>query len=100
MNSSIPVYNADGSLFACVNEARFNRLDAVGLIAHTVRHKKGHINRAILCGSPDGPTPPLIGTYQGTRFIYREKLPSGLQCWQHKRPDVMLQETAQNHVGR
>jgi hypothetical protein len=34
-----------------VNEARFNRLDAVGLIARTVRHKKGHINRAILCGS-------------------------------------------------
>lgn len=92
MNSSIPVYNADGSLYACVTEVRFNRLETAGLIARTVRHRKGYINRAILRGSPDDPTSPLLSTYQGTRFIYREKLDSGHHCYKHKNPDVLFLE--------
>ena len=92
MNSSIPVYNADSSLYGCVSEARLKRLDELGLIARTVRHRKGHINRAILRGLPDDPTWPSLGTYQGTRFVFEEKLDSGLHCWRHKKPDVMFLE--------
>jgi hypothetical protein len=99
MNSSIPVYNADGSLYACVSEVRFNRLNTAGLIARTVQHKKGHINRAILRGSPDDPTPLQIGAYQGTRHIYRQKLESGRRCWQHKKPDVMFMDAGQDRAA-
>jgi hypothetical protein len=88
MNSSIPVYCADGSLYACVNEARFKRLESAGLIARTVRHRKGHVNRAILFRSPDDPTPPQPSAYQGTRYSYPEKLESGLHCWRHKKLDL------------
>ena len=87
MNSTIPVYRPDGSLYASVSEARFQRLETSGLIARTVRHKKGRINRAILFGSPDDPTPPHASAYQGTRYSYPEKLESGLHCWRHKKLD-------------
>jgi hypothetical protein len=88
MNSSILVYRPDRSLYASVGEARFNRLVAAGLIARTVPDRKGQIRRAVLFGSPDDPTPPQPGTYQGTRYIYNQKLESGHHCWQHKKVDL------------
>ena len=48
MNASIPVYRADGRLYDVVTERALARLQAAGLIARVVRHRKGHINRAIL----------------------------------------------------
>ncbi len=100
MTSSIPVYRPDGSLYASVSEARFNRLDGAGLIARTVRHRKGQINRAILRGSPDDPTPPPLSAYQGTRYTYLQKLECGLQYWQHKKPDVMFLEARREITTR
>jgi len=47
MNTSIPVYQADGSLYACVSEQRLARLQSAGLVARVVRDKD-HVNRAIL----------------------------------------------------
>jgi len=85
MNLSIPVYRPDGSLYACVSETRLTNLETLGLIARTVRRRKGQISRAILFGLPDDPTLPQPGTYQGSRYIYREKLESGRQCWRHKK---------------
>ena len=92
MNTSIPVYRPDGSLYASVNERRFMRLESAGLISRTVRHRKGQIKRAILFGREEDPTPPQLGAYQGTRYSYMEKLESGRQCWQHKRLTVKDEE--------
>ena len=85
MTSSIPVYRADGSLYAHVSEKRLEWLQSAGLVARVVRHRKGHVNRVILFGRPGepGPTPP--GAYLGTRYIFRERLESGPRCWRHKR---------------
>jgi predicted XRE-type DNA-binding protein len=46
MNSSIPVYQADGSLYASVSEQRLTRLQAAGLLARVVRSRKGQVQRA------------------------------------------------------
>lgn len=99
MNSSIPLYCPDGSLYASVSEACFSRLDAAGLIARTLRHRKGHINVAILRNSPEDPTAPPLSTYRGTHYIYLQKLESGLQCWQHKKPDVMFLEAGRDRIA-
>jgi hypothetical protein len=48
MNPSIPVYNADGSLFASASEQRLARLQSAGLVNRVVRSRKGQIMRAIL----------------------------------------------------
>ena len=48
MNALIPVYHADGSLYAWATEQRFARLQSAGMVARVVRHRKGRISRAIL----------------------------------------------------
>ena len=90
--SSIPVYRADGSLYGHVSEHRLSRLQSEGLVARVVRHRKGHVNRAILFGQPGeaGPTPACA--YLGTRYSLREQLESGSQCWRHKRLDLKSQD--------
>jgi hypothetical protein len=85
MTASIPVYRPDGSLYASVNESRLDRLVTAGLIARIVRHRKGHVNRAILFGRPEDPTPPLRTAYQGTKYSYLQQLTNGLRCWQHRK---------------
>ncbi|MBZ5622142.1 MAG: hypothetical protein LAQ69_25950 [Acidobacteriia bacterium] len=75
MNSSIPVYNADGSLYACVSESRLTRLQSAGLVARVVRHRKGHINRAILFIKPGEPKPAT--SVMGTRYSFKERLEHG-----------------------
>jgi hypothetical protein len=57
MNVSIPVYNADGSLFACASEQRLERLKSAGLVDRLIRSRKGQIMRAILFLRPDEPKP-------------------------------------------
>ena len=84
MNASIPVYQADGSLYACVSEQRFARLQSAGLVAHVVRHRKGHINRAILFLRPGEPKPLAASSLVGTRYSYKERLEHG-PAWELKR---------------
>ncbi len=48
MSALIPVYKADGSLYAWASEQRFARLQSAGLVARVVCHRKGYINRATL----------------------------------------------------
>ena len=76
MNASIPVYQADGSLYACVSEQRLARLQSAGLIARVVRHRKGHINRAILFMRPGDPK-PIDAVAMSTRYSFKEKLEHG-----------------------
>jgi hypothetical protein len=66
MNASIPVYRADGTLYACVSEQRLANLQSAGLVARVVRHRKGHINRAILFLLPGEPKPMSRSSVMGT----------------------------------
>ena len=81
--NSIPVYRADGSLYASVSEQRLARLDAAGLVARVVRHRKGHINRAILFMRPGDPK-ATSGAVGGTKYSFREALEHG-PAWELKR---------------
>ena len=72
MNSTIPVYRADGSLFATVSEQRLATLQSAGVVAHVVRHHKGHINRAILFLRPGEPKPMTASSAVGNRYSFKE----------------------------
>jgi hypothetical protein len=80
----IPVYNADGSLYAWASAKRFARLQSAGLIARVVCHRKGRINRAILVIRPGEPTPLLAGSVMGIRYSFKERLAHG-PAWELKR---------------
>ena len=83
MNTSIPVYQADGSLYASVSEQRLARLQSAGLVARVVRHRKGHINRAILFLRPGEPKPMSVSSVMGTRYSFKEPLEHG-RAWDLK----------------
>jgi hypothetical protein len=84
MNTSIPVYQADGSLYASVSEQRLARLQSAGLVSRVVRHRKGHINRAILFLRPGEPKPMSVSSVMGTRYSIKELLEHG-PAWDLKR---------------
>jgi hypothetical protein len=92
MNASIPVYNADGSLYAWASEQRFARLQSAGLVARVVRHRKGHINRAILFIRPGEPKPMSASSVMGTRYSFKEPLEHG-SAWD-------LKHLGGNHDGK
>ena len=71
MNASIPVYNADGSLFACASEQRLARLQSAGLVDRVVRSRKGQIMRAILFIRPGEAKPMSASSMAGTQYSLR-----------------------------
>jgi hypothetical protein len=83
MQTLIPIYEADGSLYRRATEQQLAGLQALGLVARVVRHHKGHINRAILCVRP-GRKPLRRTAYLGTPYSFREHLEHGL-AWELKR---------------
>jgi hypothetical protein len=83
MNSSIPVYKADGSLYACVSEQRLARLQSAGLVARVVCHRKGHINRAILFLQPGESPARSASSVMGARYSFKESLKHGT-AWELK----------------
>ena len=83
MNLSIPVYSADGSLYASVSEQRLARLQSAGLVARVVRQRKGRITRAILCLRPGEPKPLSASSVTGTRYSFKEPLEHG-PAWELK----------------
>jgi len=86
MNSSIPVYQADGSLYACVSEQRLATLQTTGLVARVVRHRKGHINRAILFLQPGESKPMAANSIRGARYSFKEQLAHG-PAWELRHLD-------------
>jgi hypothetical protein len=86
MNSSIPVYNADGSLYDWASEERLTRLQSAGLVARIVRHRKGHINRATLFQRPGEPKPLSASSIAGTRYSFKQRLEHG-STWELKHLD-------------
>ena len=83
MNASIPVYNADGSLYAWASEQRFARLQSAGLVARVVRLRRGRIARAILFLRPGEPKPMSASSATGTRYSFKEPLEHG-RAWELK----------------
>jgi hypothetical protein len=83
MNASIPAYRADGTLYANVSEQRLALLQSAGLVARVVRHRKGHINRAILFLRPGEPKPRSANSVAGTRYSSKELLAHGT-VWELK----------------
>lgn len=83
MNASIPVYRPDGSLYATVSEQRLATLQSAGLVSRVVRHRKGHINRAILFLRPGESKPIAARSVRGTRYSFKERLAHG-PAWELK----------------
>jgi hypothetical protein len=81
MQQQIALYTADGELKERINERRLAKLEAMGRIARVVRHRKGHINRAILVRLPGEGTPVQPADYLGTRYSSRQRLGDGHSCW-------------------
>jgi hypothetical protein len=79
----IPVYHADGSLYAWASAQRFARLQSAGLVARVVCHRKGIINRAILFIRPGEPKPMSASSLLGTKYSVKERLEHG-RAWDLK----------------
>jgi hypothetical protein len=86
MNTLVPVYNADGSLHTWASEPQLAKLQSAGLVARVVRHRKGRINRAILCLRPGEPKPMSAGSVMGTKYSFKELLDHG-PAWELKHLD-------------
>lgn len=80
----IPIYSADGALQDKVTEERLERLHSLGLIARVIRHRKGHVNRAVMFRRSAEGRSPHLSDYLGTRYSYREHLDSGHIAWSLK----------------
>ena len=83
MKVSIPVYHADGSLYAWASEQRLARLQLAGLVARVVRQRNGRINRAILFLRPGEPKPMSASSVMGTMYSFKEHLEHG-RAWDLK----------------
>ena len=86
MNVSIPVYHADGSLYAWASDQRLARLQSAGLVARVVRHRKGCINRAILFIRPGEPKSLSASSVMGTTYSFKEDRKHG-PAWELKHLD-------------
>jgi hypothetical protein len=86
MNALIPVYHADGSLYAWASEQRLARLQSAGLVARLVRPRKGCVSRAILFMRPGEPKPTTASAVMGTRYSFKEPLEHG-PAWELKHLD-------------
>ncbi|MCW5982460.1 MAG: hypothetical protein KIT09_30515 [Bryobacteraceae bacterium] len=80
---TIPLYACDGAFIEQATARRIARLDKLGLI-RLVRHRKGHVNRAILLGRPGEPKPVPVAAYAGRKYSFRERLEHG-HAWELKR---------------
>ena len=79
MSPSIPVYNADGSLYATASEQRLAHLQFAGLVDRVVRSRKGQVVRAILFIRRGESNPISVGSV-GTRYSLKERLEHG-RAW-------------------
>jgi hypothetical protein len=81
MQRQIALYTADGQLQERISEQRLQRLEKLGRIARVVRHRKGHINRAIQIRLPGDGRPTQPADYLGTRYSSKQPLSDGHFCW-------------------
>lgn len=81
MQNQIALYNADGELIDRISARRLEKLQTLGRIARVVRHRKGHINRAIQVRLPGEGRAMQPADYIGTRYSSRQRLDQGRVCW-------------------
>jgi len=60
--------------------ARTLREEVTGRV-RVVRHRKGHVNRAILLRRPGDPEAFTLRDYQGRAYSFRQSLDDGRHCW-------------------
>ena len=92
MNALIPVYYADGSLYAWASTQRIARLQSAGLVASVVRRRKGCLCRVILSLRSAESRPKSATSVGGTRYSFRERLEGG--------PTWELKCLGNNHDGK
>ncbi len=84
MQKQIALYTADGQLCDHITQQRLARLQAANLIARVVRHRKGHVNRAVMFRRPGETKASSLRDYLGTQYSFREHLDSGHVAWKLK----------------
>jgi hypothetical protein len=90
----IPFYSYDGSYIDHITIRRAERLEEMGR-AKIVRHRKGHVNRAVLLRGKDEPHTTALRDYQGQAYSFEQPLSDGHRPWklrplQGGRSDVNL----------
>ena len=85
MPKLIPLYNSHGELQDKITEQRLTRLHALGLIARIVRHRKGHVNRAVLFRREGEVQGANLMESPGTKYSFLEHLDGGHMTWSLKR---------------
>jgi len=59
---------------------RAERLEGIGR-AKIVRHRKGHLNRAVLLRAKDEPHATRVQDYVGQAYSFHQPLPDGHRPW-------------------
>jgi hypothetical protein len=77
---TVPLYSYDLSFRGLVPERWILKLERDGL-AKVVRHKKGHIARAVLYKRPGEPEPPTVRDYMGKGYSFKHHLEDGHRPW-------------------
>lgn len=77
----IPLYSAGGELQGRISLAQLERLMAQCMILRVVRHRKGHVNRAILHARLSDGAVLTGASLVGTKYSYQEHLDTGQIVW-------------------
>ena len=76
----IPFYSYDGSYIDHIAVLRAERLEEMGR-AKVVRHRKGHINRAVLLRGAGEAHGTNVRDYVGQAYSFHQPLPDGHRPW-------------------
>lgn len=85
MPKLIPLYSSQGELREKITEQQLTRLQALGLIARVIRHRKGHVNRAVLFRREGEVRGANLMDSPGTKYSFLEHLDGGHATWSLKR---------------
>lgn len=77
---SVPYYSYTGEYLDHITVKRAVRLENLGRVK-LVRHRKGHVNRAILLRGKDDPHTTVLRDYQGQSYSFEQPLPDGHRPW-------------------
>ncbi len=80
MSKLIPCYCYDGRYLDHITVKRAERLEQSGRL-RVVRHRKGHINRAILLRGKNEPKAATLRDYRGRAYSYEQALGDGHRPW-------------------
>ncbi len=79
----IPFYSYDGSYIDHIAIRRAERLEEMGRVK-VVRHRKGHVNRAVLLRGKDDAHATNLRDYVGQAYSFHQPLPNGHRPWKQR----------------